>query len=120
MATSSRKGLRSALAQFSDDLRGLTQQLQEGVNSLQKATHYKPCIGRKQGAVVAVCRGRPTLVQPSAFHPLCAAREFKGVLEDMHENVADLEEAFERLERFTVDAVSFEVWRCPQAPVFDT
>lgn len=39
-----------------------------------------------------------------------AAREFRGVLEDMEQDASDFAANTQVLESLTLDAVSFEVW----------
>ncbi|KAG2426160.1 hypothetical protein HXX76_013141 [Chlamydomonas incerta] len=79
--TSKRKPLHSAVKKFADDLRGLTTQLNEGVNFLNRATQLKPCAG---------------------------ARDFREAISDLQDEVTELTTEAEHLERFTVDAISFE------------
>ncbi|GFR49705.1 hypothetical protein Agub_g11856 [Astrephomene gubernaculifera] len=76
-----RRTLRSAVARFADDLRSVTQQLNDSVTFLSRATQHKPCVG---------------------------PREFRQVLSDLQDEVSDLTTEVENLERFTVDTISFE------------
>ncbi|KAG2494456.1 hypothetical protein HYH03_007508 [Edaphochlamys debaryana] len=76
-----RRRTATAVSRFAEDLRTLTQQLNDGVSTLSRATQHKPC------------------VRPS---------EFREVLSDLQDEVSELQSEVEILEKHTVDAISFE------------
>lgn len=128
--------IRSATARFAEELRATTQQLQDGLSFINRTMQHKPCVGREyerggsrslryaQGhrsavgaAPESVLARYPRLkfstspdftTAPQTAYT-STARDFREALSDLQDEVTELGGEVEVLERFTVDAISFEV-----------